>query len=219
MYPRSKLTKAQLVLIDKDKPKNITLGDGSLKLDKLVFPFNPKDLKVSRKIDLSDSERPPKAQYATLQAEGKGLMDELSFSIWLDNTAPAMHHDETVASMFLPLSSAEQTVVSKPVKFMPIDDGARVSDAIAILYAWTMIIDPDDEKKRRPYLLRFDWGKMSFTGGLAELEVEYNLFDSDGTPLRAKIDLKLKGRMGKWAVEDLLNPLKSTKSKTGSFGE
>lgn len=218
MYPRSKLTKAQLVLIDKDKPKNITLGDSSLKLDKLVFPFNPKDLKVTRTLDLQNSTRPPKAQYATLEAKGDGLMDELSFSIWLDNTAPSIHHAETVSSMFLPLSSVEQAVVAKPVKFMPIDDGACVADAIAILYAWTMIIDPDNEEKRRPYLLRFDWGKMSFTGGLSELEVEYNLFDSDGTPLRAKVDMKLKGRMGKWQVEDLLNPLKSTASKTGSFG-
>ena len=219
MYPRSSLTKAKLILVDSEKPKNITLGDSSLSLSKLVFPFNPKDLKVSRKIDLSESDRPPKAQYATLQSDGKGLMDDLSFSIWLDNTAPSLHHSASVASMFLPLSSAEHAIVASPVKFMPIDDMARVSDAIAILYSWTMLIDPDDEKKRRPYLLRFEWGKMAFTGGLSKLEVEYQLFDSDGTPLRAKVDIDLKGRMGKWAAEDLLNPLKSTKAKTGSFGE
>lgn len=50
-----------------------------------------------------------------------------------------------------------------------------------------------DGKLHAPPIVRFVWGPQpKFTGVLTSLEITYLLFHTDGTPLRAKLGLKLK---------------------------
>lgn len=48
------------------------------------------------------------------------------------------------------------------------------------------------EKLHAPPILKFHWGEEVFTGVLQSLEITYLLFHTDGTPLRAKLAVKLK---------------------------
>lgn len=48
-------------------------------------------------------------------------------------------------------------------------------------------------KIHEPNYVQIIWGSMLFNGRLTSLNVEYNLFKPDGTPLRANVDLDFKG--------------------------
>jgi nucleoid-associated protein YgaU len=49
-----------------------------------------------------------------------------------------------------------------------------------------------DSREHAPPIVRFVWGRSVFTGVLEKLDVTYQLFLPDGTPLRAKLDMGLK---------------------------
>ncbi len=49
-----------------------------------------------------------------------------------------------------------------------------------------------DSREHAPPIVRFVWGRSVFTGVLEKLDITYQLFLPDGTPLRAKLDIGLK---------------------------
>lgn len=49
-----------------------------------------------------------------------------------------------------------------------------------------------DRKLHAPPIVRFVWAREEFRGVLESLDVTYTMFDKDGTPLRAKLNLTLK---------------------------
>jgi hypothetical protein len=49
-----------------------------------------------------------------------------------------------------------------------------------------------DSREHAPPVVRFVWDKDVFTGVLEKLDVNYLLFDRDGVPLRAQLDITLK---------------------------
>lgn len=49
-----------------------------------------------------------------------------------------------------------------------------------------------DEKLHAPPIVRFNWDGEVFTGVLESLSTSYVLFDQDGVPLRARLDVSLK---------------------------
>lgn len=49
-----------------------------------------------------------------------------------------------------------------------------------------------NEKLHAPPILNFHWGQEIFHGVLQSLDITYLLFHTDGTPLRAKLAVKLK---------------------------
>lgn len=75
------------------------------------------------------------------------------------------------------------------------------------------IIDKIDAFKRivldysgdehKPYYLIIGWGSLLFKGSLVDLSIEFKLFESDGTPIRAVAKLKIKG-----SVDDNLRAAK-----------
>jgi nucleoid-associated protein YgaU len=48
------------------------------------------------------------------------------------------------------------------------------------------------DKLHAPPIVEFVWGEPTFKGVVTSLEVGYVLFDTDGTPLRAKLSLSMK---------------------------
>jgi nucleoid-associated protein YgaU len=52
------------------------------------------------------------------------------------------------------------------------------------------------DKLHAPPLVKFSWADASFTGVLQSLETEYQLFGTDGKPLRAKMTLIIKEATG-----------------------
>lgn len=49
-----------------------------------------------------------------------------------------------------------------------------------------------DSREHAPPIVRFVWGPTVFPGVLEKLDITYQLFQPDGVPLRAKLDLGLK---------------------------
>ncbi|MEC7985421.1 MAG: hypothetical protein VX278_09670 [Myxococcota bacterium] len=221
MYPRPSLTKAKMYVIDDKKP-SLSLSSPFVSASKLEFPFNPKELKYKRgKPDFEASDkRPNSSQYTRLKSEGKGQLDEISFTMNFDDSAPSIDDPLDIAASLLPVTVANKALALVPAKsVMPPNLKPPISDCAAILHAWTLLIDPTDKTGllRRPYLVCFEWGDMAFTGGISSLDIDFTLFDSDGTPMRAKAEVTITGRPGKHKWKTLLEPLSSSKSKSGSF--
>ena len=49
-----------------------------------------------------------------------------------------------------------------------------------------------DSREHAPPIVRFVWGRSVFTGVMEKLDITYQLFLPDGTPLRAKLEIGLK---------------------------
>ena len=48
------------------------------------------------------------------------------------------------------------------------------------------------QKEPRPPLVLFQWGRFTFKGAIASVNVKYTMFAEDGTPLRATANVKMK---------------------------
>ena len=221
MYPRPSLKKAKMYIID-DKSPSVQLSNPFASASNFEFPFNPKEIKYKRgkpDFEMSD-KRPNGSPYTRLKSEGKGQLDELSFTLNLDDSAPSLLDPLEIAASLVPVTSANIALALVPAKsVMPPSLTPSVSDCVKILHSWTMLIDPNDKTGllRRPYLICFEWADMAFSGGISDLSVDFTLFDSDGTPMRAKVEVSITGRPGKHPWKTLLEPLSSSKSKNGSF--
>ena len=213
MYPRPLLKKGKIVLLDK-KPPNISLSNPmhTSCAKKLVFQFNPKEISLNRSMSVGPGERDEDSYFAPIKVDGTSSIDELSFELVLDHSAIAIWHPATVASSFLPVTSVEVPLTLLPAPLLPWPGIPNVQDAITILYSWTMIVNPGEIKENRPYFVMFEWADFKFSGAISKLDFKYTLFDSNGKPLRAKVDISLKGRLGKWDVQDLAVKKKSKKS-------
>lgn len=212
MYPRPKLEKASMEILDGSPPK-VKLGNPLVNKKKLEFQFNPKELSLSRSLDVTAGTREGDSYLSPIKVNGQSSIDELSFECIFDQSALSVGHPFTIATSFLPVTKAEVPATLVPASFLPASLRApSVQDAIAILYSWTMIVDVKDIKNNRPYFVKFKWDKFEFSGAIAKLDVKYTLFDSDGTPLRGKVDMTIKGRVGDWSVTDLQEKAVSTGS-------
>lgn len=209
MYPRPVLKKAKMKLIDSDTP-GVKLSNPILPKDEIEFQFNPKELSLSRSVSVNPGDREPDSYYSPIKVDGKSTYDELSFELTLDQSANSLA--VTAATAFLPVTKAEVPLTLMPAKFLPSLGVPNVKDSVLILYSWTMIVDPSEIKKNRPYFVLFEWDKFKFSGVISKLDVKYTMFDSDGTPLRAKVDVTIKGRLGKASVDELAGKIENTKS-------
>ncbi|MAA77903.1 MAG: hypothetical protein CL916_01485 [Deltaproteobacteria bacterium] len=209
MYPRPILKKAKMVLIDSSSP-DVKLSNATLSKKKIQFQFNPKELSLNRSVSVNPGDREPDSYYSPIKVDGKSTYDELSFELTLDQSASSMA--VTAGTFFLPVTKAEVPLTLMPNTFLPSLGVPNVKDSVMLLYAWTMIVDPSKIEKNRPYFVRFEWNKFKFSGVISKLDIKYTMFDSDGTPLRAKVDVTIKGRLGEASVEDLAGKVENTKT-------
>lgn len=73
------------------------------------------------------------------------------------------------------------------------DDHARdVAKDVDQLFAWTNPTDKAlDKNKAHPETLNLIWGKQYFDCYLKSVSAKFTLFDGEGRPLRAKVDISL----------------------------
>jgi hypothetical protein len=72
--------------------------------------------------------------------------------------------------------------------------GSSVPHAVEQLLDWTNATEASQETAPEPPQVTFAWGAggIQFTGFLHSVQINYTLFDSDGTPLRATADIVLQ---------------------------
>lgn len=86
----------------------------------------------------------------------------------------------TVLSMDLIFDSADEFRGSEPVS---------VREKTAIVEKYVL---PKKDKKDKPPLLQFQWDELIFTGIVESLNIDFEHFAPNGTPLRAKCSLSIK---------------------------
>ena len=50
-----------------------------------------------------------------------------------------------------------------------------------------------NSETHQPPLVNFIWGPLDFEGRVESIHTTYTMFSSDGTPVRAKVDLRITG--------------------------
>lgn len=156
----------------------------------LEFPFNPETLSITHNPDWSPSY--DAAVYWRPLHYGGTAPDNLRFAVLLDESED---RDASWASDLLALFNPLFTAVSSLIGLK--GNTNQVTAFVHALYALARPIVPSDtdgESDARPPLLVFAWGDFRFYGFLDSIEVRYLLFDLDGNPRRATVDLALSGR-------------------------
>ena len=205
MYPRSSVQKAKLETYDKQ---------GSS--ESFDFQFNPTDISVERGcgFDAGTPDKNAFRDFAGIQFAG-AKVDSLSLSFILDTTEPDWMKSSVALSMMSPIIVSAPTL--KPAADAAPLLGGLVNDksvmgTLAKITDMTKIGDKlksDTSGKTTPYprIVKFTWGKyIEFTGGIEKFSYKLTLFDSDGTPRRAEVELGMIGIFGKYGdpAEDLL---------------
>ncbi|HLU66919.1 MAG TPA: hypothetical protein VKZ63_11625 [Kofleriaceae bacterium] len=95
----------------------------------------------------------------------------------------------------LEFTDAEPKVLSVELLFDGYESRTNVySKYIKKLESFTLIMGGSNEKKKRPPMCLFMWGKNfpSFMGVIESLATKFTMFLSDGTPVRATCTIKMK---------------------------
>lgn len=73
-----------------------------------------------------------------------------------------------------------------------------VTPKITKLLGWQMPNTEDEKNKKPPPLVKFEWGNKqleNFRGVITSVNVAYTVFSKSGTPIQAKVDLTLDGKI------------------------
>lgn len=172
------------VLKKQDKRKQLIFGDGELKKATLSYQstkkgskveipvqFNPTEYTVSRKAYFSDTtgklqEPHPK----NLQSKGSHLAT-LSVKLLLDTAT----------------EYPDYVVKSGLKKY--IDNDKELTDICKDL-SMLMKMYP---KTHTQSSVVFSWGSMEFEGYLTQLNIHYKMFNRNGYPVRAELDMEIRG--------------------------
>jgi hypothetical protein len=124
----------------------------------------------------------PKAQGA-LPSVGdfsKYAPEEVDFSLLLDGTGfmASVKRD--------PKSGAAQSVSAEPVLSVE----KRIKQLKSVVFTF-------DGSVHRPNIVCLVWGNFTLYCCLTKIEIQYTLFNQQGEPLRAKVDLAFKGYLTK----------------------
>jgi len=210
MREKDEVTKAELLCLD-------------MKDWKFAFPFNPEasSFNLSRSVSWNPAGASPDGWGGPLEYDD-GQPDELSFTILLDESVLGDIDPADVLGMQKALLGALASF------FGPSKNSDSVLDAVQELYRLTLPIKPDgaedDPLDVRPPICAFVWKDFEFMGAVTSMDVEFLLFDADGTPKRAKVQMKMSGRAfsGGLDLEGFLSAeykLAKGKDWTRPFGE
>lgn len=165
--------------------------------DKTVLTclYNPSDLKITRTVEHAEKKVLgkgfPKMQFTSSNQA------VLTFKLFFDTYSSGIEtgNADLDANNSKPtLQKADVTKFTKP-------------------FVELVEINPDAHE---PPEVTFQWGKNSFTGYFTQVIEDYTMFSSDGTALRATLDITMKGSA---IVKQIFNSPDRTKHRTVKSGE
>jgi len=222
MYPRPTITKACLKTFDNDE---------EIKVD---FDFNPTEISVERGcgFDSATADKNAFKDYGGIQFAG-AKVDSISMSFILDTTEPDWTEPAVALSMMSPVIVSSPTIApaskagSVPL-ISNLVNADSVMDTLNDITSMTRIgdklkEDESGETTPHPRICKFTWGdEIEFTGGIEKFSYKFTLFDSDGVPKRAEVELGMIGIFGPFSGkgEDLLfGEGKSTAKSSRNLGK
>ena len=130
------------------------------------FPVqvNPEGYKLSYKTEFDDSQAPGSS--AAALRFNRILPNDMTFEFLFDNSGVL-----TTPSLL-------------PAVFNPFSGGSN-TDVTGQLDTFMQTVINYNGSSHQPYFVKLVWGTLLFMGRLTALDVDYTLFGSDGTPIRA----------------------------------
>ena len=181
-------------MISNDERRKLIWGDGTLIKATLTYPdpldknkkksievqFNPAEYSISRGVNSSETNG--KGQNATpeQQQQEQESLATMQVKLRLDTTTYVEEDDE---------------VEKYPDYLKDENELAGICKDLSMLTK----ITPDSHKND---LLCFSWGTMEFYGIVTSLTIQYQMFNRNGQPVRANIEMSIKGE-----EKELLNDI------------
>mgnify|MGYP003302545333 CR=1 FL=1 len=172
------------ILTEQGKRKQLIFGDGELKKAtltymssqknaKVVLPvqFNPTDYSISRKASYNDTTGKLQEPHPrNLQSKGSRLAD-LKIRILLDTTTEYPGYV---------VKSGLQKYINNDKELSGIcEDISMLTKMYPKTHTQSWII--------------FSWGSMEFEGFVTDLTINYKMFNRNGQPVRAELDMSIRG--------------------------
>ncbi len=163
--------------------------------------FNPSEYHISRGLILSDKHVIGRDSTPDDEQVSAGDNATLNLSLYFD-TITDLHS--------IALKGLKSEYTTKGVKGMAKDQLWRTSnDKPAIVCDQIMTLIKYAHDQHTPPKVRFVWGKLDFDGKIISSQISYTMFAPDGTPVRAKLDLTLKGEEKMFVQKSAARPLES----------
>ena len=201
-------THARIEVVDATLDRAGTLGVNNK--DDLAFTleFNPVKLTLQRSPNWGSSHR-AYSDHSLLHFADGGV-DQLSFDFWLDDSEDTAAPDAlpNPFMMFVPRPDADwkealglehlEAVADLEAYRLGLHRRTGITWPLTQLLlltktAVTVQIEKQDPGAARPPVVHFCFGEISFVGVVDNLQIDVVLFDDSGIPLRANVQMTLKG--------------------------
>lgn len=118
-------------------------------------------------------------------------------------------------------SGAGSTVLTMELVFDTADEGddanpvsVRTKTAIVERY-----VVPNSDNSQTPPRLRFEWNDLVISGLVESVDIDFDLFAANGTPLRAKVNLSIKEQEPKYQLKSSEEATAPGKKKEGKSSD
>ena len=175
------------------------------KFEKTTVQFNPSEISLSRSVRMTSKKalaKDAEEKEKTAATGGEGVL------------RLTLHFDS-----YTPLTLEEQQAAEKEEK----EKGAQVARKVNnVCQKFTELIRYNPKLHTLP-TVRFVWGEeIGFKGKVGDTQISYTMFEKDGTPVRAKLDLTIYGDEERAIIGAKLQPSESpdrTKARFLPYGE
>lgn len=180
--------------------QELIYGDGPLDKANLVFldskgkdtltlpvQFNPSSYAISRTMNYHQTNGIGQEIHPSDMQPVKGTLAKLSATIYIDSSSTPKN--------FVVPKRLEKYLGGK-------DEIAQVCTLISMMTKYNY-------ETHLPKSVLFSWGSLQFLGNATEVNVVYEMFNREGKPVRAKIDLTIEGEEKGILKEIKANPNES----------
>lgn len=167
-----------------EKRQALIFGDGPLDKANLVFldsggrekmtlpvQFNPNDYTITRELEYRSTNGIGQEVHPFHMQPIRGQLAKLSVTIFID-------------------SSTELQEFVMPKKFEKyVNEKAELADICTMVSKLTKY----NHETHLPESVLFFWGSLQFLGNATQVSISYEMFNREGKPVRAKIELVIEG--------------------------
>ena len=175
----------------------ITDMDSSNSVGSITVQYNPQTLSLSRSVDYNPKVGKQR-NWGTLEWT-KGKSDTLSFQLLFDESEERGTDDETAAGNLNPftggISLSFLNIGGGADGVSSFDNSKTITSKLEAIYALTLGYSRDDSKQDQVYpaFCKFEWGELIFVGSISSMKADILLFDPQGNPRRATVDIEVMG--------------------------